>query len=186
MVLDCLLGEVEDLGDLPVGVRLSHQLHDFLLARRQLFLARLGIAEHVLDQGTLGLGREEGLASLDRAHRLEQLGVSLGLEHIPGRPSLQRLEQVALVVVHGKDQHRDARCLGPDLARRLKPGQLRHLDVENRQVGTLADRHVPRLGAVGGLAHHLDVHLALEQHPQARPHDPVVVGDQHLHGSGSV
>ncbi len=35
-----------------------------------------------------------------------------------------------------------------------------------------------RRHAVVGLGHHLHVGLALDQHAQARPHDPVVVGDQ--------
>ena len=169
-----------------VGVRLGDQLHHLLLARGQLLVARGALAEDVLDQGPLRLWREEGLAALDRAHRVEQVRVGLGLQHVARGPGLERLEQVALVVVHRQDQDRDVGRLGADLARGLQPGQLGHLDVEDRQVGSLADRHVAGLGAVGGLADHLDVHLALEQHPQAGAHDPVVVGDQHLHGCGSV
>ena len=39
VVLDRLLRQMEDLGDLPVRVRLGDELHDLLLARRQLVLA---------------------------------------------------------------------------------------------------------------------------------------------------
>ena len=66
-----------------------------------------------------------------------------------------------------------------DLARRLQPGQLRHFDVEDRQVGPLPHRQLPRFGPVGGLGHHLDVGLALQQQPQPRPHNPMVIRNQH-------
>ncbi len=181
VVLDRLLGEVQQLRDLAVRVRLGDELDDLLLALGELARAALLAGEDVLDQGALGVGGEEGLAALDRADRLEQLGVGLALEHVSGRSGLEGLEQVALVVVHGEDEDGDVGRLLADLVGRLQPGEARHLDVEDREVGALADRDVARLDPVRRLGDDLHVLLALEEHPQAGADDPVVVGDQDPH-----
>ena len=47
-----------------------------------------------------------------------------------------------------------------------------------------AKRH--RLGAVGGLADHLDVGLRVEDHPQARAHELLVVGDEDAHAHADL
>ncbi len=110
---------------------------------------------------------------------------ALRLQHVAGGTGLERLEQVALVVVHREDQNRDLGRLPLDLPGRLQPGQLRHFHVEDRQVRAHAHRQVARRGAVGGLGYHLDVGLALQGAAQAGPDDPVVVGDQDPHRHGS-
>src|SRR5436853_1311380 len=119
VILDRLLGEVEDLGDLLGRVRLGDKLDDLLLARGQLLFAAGAALEHVLDQRPLRLGGEERLAPLDRPDRRQEIGVCLCLQHVAGGAGFQRLEQVALVVVHREDQDRDLRCLLLDLPRRL-------------------------------------------------------------------
>ncbi len=131
----------------------------------------------------LGGGGEEGLALLDGADGCHQVGVGLGLQDVARSAGLERLEQVALVVVHRKDQDRDLGRLLADLARGLQAGELGHLHVEDREVGALADREVAGLGAVGGLADDLDVRLALEQHANARADDSVVIGDHDAHAA---
>src|SRR3954454_339454 len=59
VVLDRLLGEVEDLGDLFGRVRLDDELADLLLARGQLLFTAPAALEPVLDQRPLRLGGEE-------------------------------------------------------------------------------------------------------------------------------
>ena len=57
---------------------------------------------------------------------------------------------------------------------------------------TTSGRCVPgqrdRLGAVAGLADHLEVRLGVDDHPEAAAHERLVVGDQHAdrHGPRSA
>src|SRR5690348_4362981 len=99
--LDGLLGEVERLGDLLVRVRLGDQLQDLLLARRQRLVGAGRVVAHPLahDRALDRVG-EEGLAAVHGADRVQQRLVDLALEHIAGCAGLQRVEHVALVVVH--------------------------------------------------------------------------------------
>ena len=68
-----------------------------------------------------------------------------------------------------------------DLARGLQAGHARHRDVHHAQVGLRLQRLLEGVDAVLGLGHDLHVRLALDQQPQAAPHDAVVVGDQDPH-----
>src|SRR5918996_3948190 len=61
VTLDRLLGEVEDLGDLAVGVRLRDQLHDLLLARSELVGLLRVTVEDILDQRSLRVRSQERL-----------------------------------------------------------------------------------------------------------------------------
>ena len=56
-----------------------------------------------------------------------------------------------------------------------------HADVHEHDVGPFApgDRH--RLLAVGGLAHHREVGLGVDDHREAAAHQLLVVGDDHPH-----
>jgi hypothetical protein len=70
-------------------------------------------------------------------------------------------------------------CIGhvrADLPCRLQPGHQRHADVEDAQVGPALQRLLDRLDPIGRLRHDLDVSLSLEQQPDPRAHDPVIVG----------
>src|SRR6266542_4257515 len=107
MVLNGLLRQMEDRGDLPVRVGLRDELDDLLLARRELVLPGGPLAEDVLDQRALSLRGQERLTALHRPHGIDQVGVRLRFEHVAGGPRLQGFEQVALVVVHRQDEHRD-------------------------------------------------------------------------------
>ena len=178
VILDRLLGEMKDLGDLARRMGLGDELDDFLLARREVLVGLVAAPlQDVLDQGLLGGRGEERLAALHRTDCLHQIGVGLRLQHVAGGAGPQRLEEVALVVVHGQDQDGDLGRLALDLTRCLQPGQLRHPHVEDREVGALADRCVAGLRSVRRFADHLDVGLALEQQPQTGADDPVIVGD---------
>src|SRR5687767_3045838 len=56
---------------------------------------------------------------------------------------------------------------------------MRHADVEDDDVRLQLHRLLDRLGAVGGLAHDLDVVARLQDPHEPLPHDRVVVGEQH-------
>jgi hypothetical protein len=126
----------------------------------------------------LGVRRDERAAAGDRADRVDQVLVGRALEHVTRRSCLQRLEQVALVVVHRQQQHVHVGRLVVDVARRLEAGHARHRDVEHGDVGLLGDDLLDGVDAVLGLGDHAHALLLVEQHAQAGAHDAVVVGDQ--------
>ena len=111
-------------------------------------------------------------------HGCDKVLVGLALEHVTRGAGLQRLEQVALVVVHRENQHARVGEVRTDLASRLQPGQPRHPDIENAEVRTRGQRLLDCLDPVCGLRHDLETRLALEQQLDSRPDDAVVVGHQ--------
>src|SRR3954471_16128515 len=83
--LDRLLGQVQDLGDLLVRVRLGDQLEDLLLARRERLLgAGCAVLHPVADELALDRVGQEGLAAVHGADRVQQRLVDLALEHVAG------------------------------------------------------------------------------------------------------
>src|SRR3954468_2157808 len=69
--LDGLLGEMQDLGDLLVRVRLGDQLEHLLLARRErLVRAAGGVGHPLADQRALDRVGQEGVAAVDGADRV--------------------------------------------------------------------------------------------------------------------
>ena len=64
-----------------------------------------------------------------------------------------------------------------DLERGLEASEVRHRDVEEKDVGLELDAAVDRLPSVLGLAHDLDVVGLLEEGPYAFAHEGVVVRD---------
>ena len=62
-------------------------------------------SQPLVHQRALGVGGEEGAPVGDGADRVDQVGVGGALEHVAGRAGLERLEEVALVVVHREQQH---------------------------------------------------------------------------------
>src|SRR3954454_20546291 len=180
--LDGLLGQVQDLGDLLVGVRLGDQLQDLLLARgERLLRPGRGVGHPLADQRALdGVGQER-VAAVDGADRVQQRLVDLALEHVAGRAGLQRVEHVALVVVHRQREHLRVGHVRADLARALQAGHARHRHVEHAQVRARGERLLEGLDAVGGLGDDLHVGLAFDQQLQAAAHDAVIVGDEDPH-----
>ena len=140
--LDRLLGQVEDLGDLGVGVCLGDQLDHLLLARCQWDRRALGAVVHPLsDERALGRVGQERLAATDRPDRPDEVLIGLALEHVARRAGLQRLEQVAVVVVHREHQHARVGQMRADRPGGLKAGHARHPDIEDAQVR--AQRRAP-------------------------------------------
>src|SRR5262245_40320344 len=77
-----------------------------------------------------------------RGHRLQQ---------VVDRVHLEGLERV---LVEGGDE--DDRLLPPDQLEHLEPRELRHLDVEEHEVGLQLRDRLHRLEAVAALPHELD------------------------------
>src|SRR5439155_12069137 len=100
----------------------------------------------------------------------------------------ERLEEVALVVVHGEDEDLGGRHLPLDLVGGLKPGHARHRHVQDGDVGLFRDHLLECFDAVLRLCHDLHVGLAVEEQPDARADDSVIVGDQdpHVFASGAA
>ena len=65
-----------------------------------------------------------------------------------------------------------------------EPVELGHADVHEHDVGPPAGDHVERRAPVGRLAHHRHVGLGLEDHPEARAQELLVVGDHHADHPG--
>jgi hypothetical protein len=168
-------------------VGLGDELEDLLLARGQrLGRARGGVGHPLLHEPPLRRVGEERLAAQDGPDGVDERAVGLLLEHVAARAGLERLEQVAGIVVHGQDDHRGRALLGADGARGLQPGQARHRHVQDAQVRGRGDGLGHRLRAVAGLRDHLEALLPVEQEPQARAHDAVVVGDEQAGGHAAT
>ena len=60
----------------------------------------------------------------------------------------------------------------------LDPVQPGHPDVHQHDVGAGRPGEVDGLATVGGLAHHGEVVLGAEDHPEPRPHELLVVGEE--------
>ena len=112
MILDRLLGEMEDLGDLSPVVFASATSFTTSSSR---WVSSSPPLEPRSSTSLISVrcasGVRNGLAPLDRPDRRQQVGVCLRLQHVAGGARLQRLEEIALVVVHGEDQDRDLRRL---------------------------------------------------------------------------
>ena len=124
---------------------------------------------------------EEGVAPPHRADRSDQVLVGLTLENVSGGARLERLEQIALVVVHGEHQHAGLGEVGADLASGLQAREPGHPHIEDAQVRALLQRLLECLHAVARLGDDLEVRLALEQELDSRSHDAVVVGYEDAH-----
>src|SRR6266511_563497 len=182
VVLHGLLGEMELLADLPVGLAVRDEGQDPLLLGGQPGQALvahqvLALAEAVQD-GRGDREVEQALAISDGPDGPDQLaGLDL-LEDVPGGPGHDRGEQ-RLVVGEGR-QHDDPgrRAAGPDLPGGLDPGAVFQADVHDHDVGTGPFGLVDGLPDRARLRGDHDVLGGLEEGPDAAAHDLVVV-DEH-------
>ena len=143
-------------------------------------------AGELLDQAARDRGREQRLAVGDDPDAGDQLLGGRVLEQEAAGAGAQGLVDVLVEVEGRQDQHPDlARALGHHLARGLEPVEVGHADVHEHDVGPQRARRAHRLGAVLGLAHHLDVLLGVEDHAEAGAHEGLVVGEQDAHGAHS-
>ena len=100
----------------------------------------------------------------------------------PGRFRAQGPEHVLLRCMHREDEHPDRGVDRGEPARHLEPVQARHAYVEQDHVRVERLGQPQRLLAVAGLARDLDALEPLEEAPDARPHERVVIGNQHADG----
>ena len=104
--------------------------------------------------GLLAQRRELLVARARRADRREQVGLAERLDQVAEHAGLDRARDELLLAVRGQHHDRD-RALVEDPPRRLDPVELRHLHVEDREVGLLAPGELDRLLAVSRLGAHL-------------------------------
>jgi hypothetical protein len=96
-------------------------------------------------------------------------------------PGADGLEHVLVELEGGEDDdaHLGQPVVGGDRAGGGQAVGARHADVHEHDVGPLPPGELHRLLAVTGLADHRDVVLGVEQRPEARPHQVLVIGEQH-------
>ena len=180
------LGDERFLRDLRVRQPAREVAQHLELARREL-LELGGRLPHgvrrppheLLDHATRDRRREQRVAVRDDVDRVDELLGRRVLEQEPARADSQRLVHV-LVEVEGREDE-DARALllpVEQSAGRLEPVDVRHADVHQDHVRLHAVRGVHRLRAVGRLADDLDVLLGVEDHPESRPNERLVVDDE--------
>lgn len=86
---------------------------------------------------------------------------------------------IGVVAEGGQDDHlRPGREFG-DAPRRRQAVQMRHLDVQQRDVWSVLERTAERLLTLSGLGHHLDLWVAGEDAADAGAYQRLVVGEQH-------
>ena len=85
----------------------------------------------------------------------------------------------------GGEDNRGRAVVGRQLGGHREAVGVGEVDVEEHEVGRELADAVQRLGAVGGLPHHV-VALALEQHARRRPEARVVVDDEDGRGHGGI
>ena len=126
-------------------------------------------------------------ARRDLAHRLHDLGVGRLLQHVAARAGGERLADVRRIVLHREHQHPPLRCLD-HVGAGFETRAPRHDDVEEHDIGLLEPRRADTRVAVARLTDDLDVLLAVEQEPQARSDNCVIVDDEdaNRHGSATV
>ena len=122
--------------------------------------------------------REHRLASGGAPDRVGERSAGSVLEQVAAGPGLDRPHDVGVGVVGGQDQHGRAVRAPREAGRRLGAVHDRHPQVHEHHVGPQPAAQHHRLGAVGGLADHLEVALLAEHGHQAGPHDGVVVDDE--------
>ena len=121
--------------------------------------------------------REQRVAGGDGAHGVAQPVGRGVLEEEAARAGLQCARDELVVVVAGDDQDPRLAARGQDQLRRLDAVEHRHREVHQHDVGVVLERDFDALGAVPGLAGHLEVGLGVEQLAHAAAHEHVVVDE---------
>ena len=132
-------------------------------------------------------GGEEGVPGGHRPDRRYELFGRLVLQDEAAGAGAECLVDVLVEVEGGEDQDPGLVVCREDPPGGLKPVELRHPYVHQHDVGLKTRGLMNGLAAGAGLGHHIDVPLAGEQHPEARPHHRLIVGhedaDAHRRGS---
>ncbi len=112
--------------------------------------------------------------------RLDELLGRRVLQEEPARAGAERLVDVLVEVERREDENaRPLVAAVEQAARRLEAVHVRHADVHEDDVRVELARGLDGLGPVGGLTDDLHVVLGLEDHPEPRAHEGLVVDDEH-------
>src|SRR5690606_22739681 len=142
----------------------------------------------VRDEAARHGGGEEGVARGHHPYGGDEVGGRCVLQQEAARARPQRLVHVVVDVERG--EHQDPRPVlprrpggaggaagGEQPAGGLQPVHLGHPHVHQHHVGPGAAAQLDAPGAVGGLAHHVDVALGGQQGGETGPHHGLVVDD---------
>jgi hypothetical protein len=173
-------------GDLGVGQPAGDQLEDLPLPVGEALeaLERVGGAGwgepgELLDHPAGDRGGQQRVPGGDHPDRADELLGRGALEQEAARACREGLIHVLVQVEGGQDHHPGPRARRQELLGGLQAVQVRHPDVHQHHLGPQPPGGGDRLDAVAGLAHHLDVGLGLQDHPEPRPDQLLVVGQQH-------
>jgi hypothetical protein len=119
------------------------------------------------------------VARAGRLDRRQEIGLAERLHEVAEHPGLDRAGDELLLAV-GRHHHDRDGTLVEDPPGRVDAVELRHLHVEQREVGPLAACERHRLLAVARLGDDLEA-ASLEQLAQVEPDDRLVLGDQDAH-----
>jgi hypothetical protein len=179
VVLHGLLGEVELLGDLPVGHALGDEEEDLALLRRELAddVERLALHLHLLDDAVGDRGIDERVAAGDQLDAVEQ-GVALDpLEHVARRAREDGRGDGVRVVVRREDEGPDVRVDRAHLAADVDTGAVGQVRVEDGDVGPQLEDLAQRHGRAARLPDQLELGVGREQARHTPADDLVVVDD---------
>src|SRR5262249_46659348 len=121
---------------------------------------------------------EERLMGSERRDCTDQIARRVRLQKITARSRCNSLAHHFLRFVHRKYQYFDSRYRCPDLPRRLKSIQLRHGEVEDRDIRNKLLRHCNGCPASRSLATNLPAGMVLEQNTQASTNDVMIVRNE--------
>jgi hypothetical protein len=181
----CGWAEEEPGADVVVAQALRDQGHDFALTvgeNREAVLSVLGggaLGGELSDQAPGDSRCEQCFPGGDDPNGVQELGGSSVLEQEAACAGLQCLEDVAVGVIRSQDQDPDLLQTGcvDDPPGRLDAIHLRHPDVHEYDVGASGVGLLDRVESVAGFADHLDVVLGVEQKPESRTHQTLVVDE---------
>jgi len=162
-ILDGALREHHLAGDLLIGAARGDELEDLHLGLGELpetavLDVELGGHPPELGQHLASQRRCDHRAASRRcSHGAEHLIRAGGLQDVPHRASLERLEEVAVMAVHGQHDDLHPGSLAQQLASRRDPVDHAHADVHQDDVRLELERHLLDLEPVTGLADDLDV-----------------------------
>src|SRR5918994_2920179 len=139
-----------------------------------------GLGDEHGDQPASDARREQRVAARDDPDGVAQVVGLDVLEQEAARAGVERLEHILVEVEGGQHDHAHISelAVGGDPACGLEAVNDRHADVHENDVWAVRAHPLDGLGAGRGLAAHLDVVGALEQHPEARADERLVVGEQ--------
>src|ERR1044071_9834073 len=179
------VGRKEELvGDLAHRLAGGDHPHHLVLAVGKRLVQGLAAVVLELERELLAQRRRDVAAAAgdlaDGAHQL--LGRAL-LGEVARRSGLEGAHGVAILGVHGQDQHSPAGVALAQLLDELEAVLARHVVVEHRHFPWHAPGKVDHLLAVAGLAHHGQVGFHCQHLPQSLADYGMVFRDDHFHGA---